>query len=197
MFTIGQALHWFDDIDSAVSTVNSVLREDSYFDVFAYTIPKIHDGSDWKSKMADEMKTKGFDVIDGTTPDYQFTKDQDVHRQLKEAYEEMWAKIYKHFRFDRSVIENFYQTFNFEKNAKVLRKVIWFDTAPNKSINAVIGYLESISAYRCYLEDHKIERGSENDPLEIVKRKFAELGNPDVDFVTPYFAYALAKKDIE
>ncbi len=47
LFTIGQALHWFDDIDGTLKTVNSVLRQDSYFLVFAYTIPQINDGSDW------------------------------------------------------------------------------------------------------------------------------------------------------
>jgi hypothetical protein len=54
--------------------------------------------------------------------------------------------------------------------------------------------LESVSAYRCYLEDYKIEKGSEEDPLEIVKKKFAALGNPDVDFVTPYFSYVLGRE---
>ena len=60
--------------------MNSVLRTDSYFNVFAYTIPKIHDGSDWKIKMAEEMKTKGFEVIDGTSSDYNFQKDHEVHK---------------------------------------------------------------------------------------------------------------------
>jgi hypothetical protein len=106
----------------------------------------------------------------------------------------MWDKIYPHFKFDRSVIEKFYTPMDFDGNCKVLRKVIWFDTTPNKSIQAVIGYLESISAYRCYLDDLKIQRGSPEDPLEIVKNKFASLGNPDVDFVTPYYCIALGKK---
>ena len=106
----------------------------------------------------------------------------------------MWDKIYKHFRFNRSVIEDYYQPFPFEENINVLHKIIWFDCTPNRSIHSVIGYLESVSAYRCYLEDYKIEKGSEEDPLEIVKKKFAALGNPDVDFVTPYFSYVLGKK---
>ena len=50
--------------------MNSVLRKDSYFLVFAYTIPRINDGSDWKGKIASEMKTKGFDVIDGSASSY-------------------------------------------------------------------------------------------------------------------------------
>lgn len=57
-----------------------------------------------------------------------------------------------------------------------------------------MGYLESISAYRCYLEDHKIERCSAEDPLEQVKKVFEEERMPLVDFVTPYFAIALGKK---
>ena len=114
---------------------------------------------------------------------------------MSKAYNDIWDKIYPHFRFDRSVIEKFYQPFNFEGNCNVLRKLIWFDTTPNKSIKAVIGYLESISAYRCYLEDHKIQKGSPEDPLEIVKAKFESLGNPDVDFVTPYYCIALGKKE--
>ena len=55
LFTIGQALHWFDDIDGTLQTVNSVLRDDSYFTVFAYTIPRINDGSDWQRAMTDKM----------------------------------------------------------------------------------------------------------------------------------------------
>jgi hypothetical protein len=64
-----------------------------------------------------------------------------------------------------------------------------------KRPEAIIGYLESVSAYRCYLEDKHIAKGSEEDPVEIVKAKFLEHGNPDVDFVTPYFCYALGKKE--
>ena len=138
---------------------------------------------------------QGFDVVDGArNTDYKFTKEASVHSQLSEAYNAMWTKIYPHFKFDRSVIENFYAPFPFVENCKVLRKLIWFDTEPNKSIKAVLGYLESISAYRCYLEDHKIAKGSDEDPLQIVRKKFEELGNPDVDFVTPYYCIALGKK---
>jgi hypothetical protein len=64
LFSIGQALHWFEDIDGTLKAVNSVLRDDSYFIVFAYTIPRINDGSDWKGKIEREMSEKGFSVID-------------------------------------------------------------------------------------------------------------------------------------
>lgn len=171
------------------------MRKDSYFLVFAYTIPRINDGSDWKARVAADMSGKGFEVIHGSASTYTFTKETSTHAELSKAYNDMWDKIYPHFRFDRSVIEKFYQPFNFEGHCKVLRKLIWFDTTPNKSIKAVIGYLESISAYRCYLEDLKITKGSPEDPLEIVKAKFESLGNPDVDFVTPYYCIALGKKD--
>ena len=135
--------------------MNSVLRDDSYFTVFAYTIPRINDGQDWQAKVTTEMGMKGFDVIDGC-PSYKFEKDPLIHKEISLAYNEVWDKIYKHFRFNRSVIENYYEPFNFSEHTTVLRKVIWFDTTPNKSIKAVLGYLESISAYRCYLDDHKI-----------------------------------------
>jgi len=114
---------------------------------------------------------------------------------MSQAYNEFWKLVYPHFRFNRSVIEDFYQPFHFAELLTVLRKVIWFETTPNKSVKTVFGYLESVSAYRCYLEDFKIEKGSEQDPLEIVKAKYAALGNPDVDFVTPYFCIALGKKE--
>lgn len=175
--------------------MNSVLRPDSYFLVFAYTIPRINDGSDWKKKLVSGPDAQGYEVIDGTeNTEYKFEKDPAIHIQLSQIYNEMWDKIYKHFRFDRSVIEKFYQPIKFEEHSKIMRKVIWFDTTPNNSIKAVIGYLESISAYRCYLEDQKIQKGSSEDPLEIVKTKFEALGNPDIDFVTPYFCIALGKK---
>jgi SAM-dependent methyltransferase len=47
LISIGQGLHWFEDIAGALKSVNLVLRPDSYFLVFAYTIPRINDGSDW------------------------------------------------------------------------------------------------------------------------------------------------------
>lgn len=77
LFTVGQALHWFDDIPGTLKTINSVLREDSYFTVFGYTMPRIHDGSDWLSKMKTDMTSKGFEVNEGSfAPScYQFTKD--------------------------------------------------------------------------------------------------------------------------
>ena len=59
----------------------------------------------------------------------------------------------------------------------------------------MIGYFESISAYQCYLEDHKIEKGSDEDPLVIFKKQVGEFGDVEIDFVTPYFAYSLGKKE--
>ncbi len=108
LFSIGQALHWFEDIDGTLKTINSVLRPDSYFTVFAYTIPRINDGTDWKEKLVKDMGSQGYEVIDGSSSDYSFNKDQQVHKELSKAYNDMWDKIYPHFRFDRSVIEKFY-----------------------------------------------------------------------------------------
>jgi ubiquinone/menaquinone biosynthesis C-methylase UbiE len=79
LFSIGQALHWFEDIDGTLKTINSVLRNDSYFLVFAYTIPRINDGSDWKGKIAIDMESKGFEVIDGSSSTYSFSKNSDIH----------------------------------------------------------------------------------------------------------------------
>ncbi len=163
--------------------------------VFAYATPRINDGSDWQLKLTSSPNAQGFDVIDGAKfSGYKFTKISAVHSQLSQAYNDMWTKTYPYCKFDRTVIENFYQQFPFDENCHVLRKLIWFDTTPNKSIKAVLGYLESSSAYCCYLEDCKIEKGSDEDPLESVRKKFEELGYPDVDFVTPYYCIALGKK---
>ena len=80
LFSIGQGLHWFEDIAGALKSVNSVLRPDSYFLVFAYTIPRINDGSDWQAKLVSGPNTQGFDVIDGAkVTDYKFGKDPSVH----------------------------------------------------------------------------------------------------------------------
>lgn len=112
------------------------------------------------------MTGKGYEVVDGSVSQgYKFEKDPIIHQKMAQAYNDMWDKIYKHFRFNRSVIEDFYQPFNFEEHTTVLKRIIWFDTATDRSVKAVLGYLESISAYRCYLEDHKIEKGSPEDPL--------------------------------
>jgi hypothetical protein len=129
LFTIGQALHWFEDINGTLKVVNDVLRDDSYFTVFAYTIPRIHDGSDWQKEMTSTMTGKGYDVIDGSAlSGYKFEKDPIVHEKLQAAYKGMWDKIYKHFRFNRSVIEDFYQPFDFTSHLTPMRRVIYFET---------------------------------------------------------------------
>jgi hypothetical protein len=46
--------------------VNEALRPDSFFTVFAYTMPRINDGSDWIIGETETMKKKGFEVIDGS-----------------------------------------------------------------------------------------------------------------------------------
>lgn len=59
----------------------------------------------------------------------------------------MWSKIYPYFRFDRSVIEKFYTPFDFEAHLTVLKRVVWYDLTPGKTLHEVLGYMNSISAY--------------------------------------------------
>jgi len=40
-----------------------------------------------------------------------------------------------------------------------MAKSVWYE-AENKTKRALLGYLDSISAYNCYLEDKNIEKGS-------------------------------------
>lgn len=140
------------------------------------------------------MEEKGFKVIKGLPDGYAFSKTPEIQTQISSAYEEMWSKIYSHFRFNRSVIEDFYQPFDFASHMTVIDKFVWYDVTPDKPLQAVTGYMDSVSAYQCYLEDHKIAKGSEDDPLVIMTKKFQEVGSPEIDFITPYFCYVLGKK---
>jgi len=86
-------------------------------------------------------------------------------------------------------------SYPFKENLNILRQVIWYDFTPNKSVQEVIGYMNSISAYQIYLEDQGITKGSSEDPHVIMCKKFNETGAEYVDFVTPYFGYMLGKKE--
>lgn len=79
----------------------------------------------------------------------------------------------------------------------VLDKEIWYEVQPSKKLDDLLGYLNSISAYNCYLEDHKIEKGSEKDPLQQFKEvALSQDPNATYDFITPYFVVVLGKKMI-
>lgn len=108
----------------------------------------------------------------------------------------MWKTIYPHFRFNRSVIEAYYKPFEplFENEFEIIKKVIWCEFEPNRSLQSVVGYMDSISAYQCYLEDKGIMKGSNDDPKVQMQKVFEEKGMPDVDFITPYFAFVLKSK---
>lgn len=38
---------------------------------------------------------------------------------------DFWKKVYPHFRFDRSILDDFYKVFEFEKHMTVHKKIIW------------------------------------------------------------------------
>jgi len=63
----------------------------------------------------------------------------------------------------------------------------------------MVGFLRTISAYRCYLEDNKIEAGTAEDPLRIFEESVKALtkeGEPELyfDLVTPFYVLLLGKK---
>eukprot|EP00347_Sterkiella_histriomuscorum_P004622 403359760 len=213
LITIGQGLHWLP-VDETLQTINSLLAEDQSqnFLVLAYSKPLIYDGSNWEQQVSTQnMQEKGYELDQTIPTDYKI-QDSKIHayQEISTAYEEMWTKIYPHFIFDRSVIEKFYTTFDFEAHLKVLKKVIWYDVTPNKTMHEVLGYMNSISAYQCYLEDHNIPKGSDQDPWVIFRNKCIEQGqilsqsdvqisaeealSQTVDFITPYFGFVLGKK---
>ena len=149
------------------------------------------------------MEAKGYELIKSVPDGYTFDKPREIHTALSEAYEEMWTKIYPYFKFDRSHIEQYYTRYNIDSHLRVLRKVIWCDFTPNKSIHEVVGYMNSISAYQCYLEDNGIAKGSDEDPHIIMRRKFSKIADQagvsniddlKIDFITPYYAFMTGKK---
>ena len=64
----------------------------------------------------------------------------------------------------------------------------------SKPVEEVIGYLNSVSGYRSYLDSHNIPKGSVDDPIEILKETLNKFPDEKVDFITPYYGYALGKK---
>ena len=48
--------------------------------MFGYAYPRINDGSLWKEKIADDMRDKGYEMVDDTeNTSYKFEKDAEVH----------------------------------------------------------------------------------------------------------------------
>ena len=79
LFSIGQGLHWLP-VDDTIKVINSVLTQNTYFSVFAYTKPLIYDGSNWEERVeAEKMADKGFEVINGKPEGYKFDKDVAIH----------------------------------------------------------------------------------------------------------------------
>ena len=116
--------------------------------------------------------------------------------KISEAYEDFWKTVYKYFKCDRTLLDKFYEGYDFSKTMTVLNKTIWYEVQPEKPIQAVLGYLNSVSAYQCYLEENKIEKGSENDPMRIFKEVVDEVNSDiTIDFVTPYYVILLGKKE--
>lgn len=78
---------------------------------------------------------------------YAFEKNKDSQSALSDAYEEMWTKIYPYFKCDRAGLENFFVNYEIDQHLSVIRKIVWYDVTPNKSLHEVVGYMNSISAY--------------------------------------------------
>ena len=113
------------------------MRENSYFVVLAYSKPIIYDGKNLEERIAEQKMTdKGFEIHIAKPEGYKFDKESNVMTELSDSYEKMWSTIYPHFRFDRSVIEAFYETFEplFQKELTVLKRLIWYEFEPNKSL---------------------------------------------------------------
>ena len=125
----------------------------------------------------ENLGEKGYEISQSVPDQYQFNEqNQKSYQAISEAYEAMWSKIYPYFRFDRSVIEKFYTPFDFEAHLTVLKRVVWYDLTPGKTLHEVLGYMNSISAYQCYLEDHNIPKGSSDDPWVILRNVFLQEG---------------------
>ncbi len=136
-----------------MKTINAVLADNSYCLIFAYATPLILDGSDWKSKIlaSTQNLAKDYEIFDRTSG-----ASSPSNKEFSQAYNEFWKVIKPHFRYDYNVMDSFYEPFNISKHVKEIRKVIWIDIERNKPVEEVLGYLESVSGYICYMEDNKI-----------------------------------------
>lgn len=78
---------------------------------------------------------------------YAFEKNKVTQSALSEAYEEMWTKIYPYSKCDRASLETYFSNYEIDQHLSVIRKVVWYDVTPNKSLNEVVGYMNSFSEY--------------------------------------------------
>ena len=141
-----------------------------------------------------ELDKKEFEILNRHPKNYEFTSNHQIHKQISEAYEKLWREIYPCFDCDRRALDSFLIPYDFEKHLRVIRKVIWYEVQASKPVEEVIGYLNSVSGYRSYLDSHNIPKGSVDDPIEILKETLNKFPDEKVDFITPYYGYALGKK---
>ena len=121
---------------------------------------------------------------------------KELAEKVSKAFDEFFALIFTYFKFDRNILENLYESLDFNQHGKLLERFVWLEVAQGKPVETLVGYFNSISAYNCYLEENKIVKGSEADPLEKLKVLFKEINADSItyDFVTPYFLHVVGKK---
>ncbi len=48
---------------------------------------------------------------------------------------------------NRADLDAFYTSYKFEEHLKVMKKVIWFETTPDKPVEQMLNYVSTVSAY--------------------------------------------------
>jgi dihydroorotase len=97
-----------------MKSLSESIDDNSRVAIFGYSKPFISYGDNWNEALSKDH-LEDFTVMNGSK-DYEFkSENKDTNRLISDEYEKIWKQIYKHFRFDRSILDNFYKMLNFEK----------------------------------------------------------------------------------
>lgn len=107
------------------------------------------------------------------------------NKEFETLVNDWYSLIKPHFEFDRTILENEYQSYTFPYD---LIKKFNFVKKQEVKLSKVITYLESFSAYRCYLKNNK----SNEDPIVIIKNYMDKSGDIDVSTETDFFLFILS-----
>lgn len=106
-------------------------------------------------------------------------------KELSKIVDDFYTLVKPHFEFDRTLLEKEYETYKFPFE---LIKKYRFVKKQSVYVSKIVTYLESFSAYRCYLK--KIE--SNQDPILDVKKYLTNKVDYEVSIETDFFLIILS-----
>lgn len=162
LVTVAQALHWFD-IPSFYQEAHRILKHDAVLAVWGYDCAYLTNSSTDPGTCAKDRLDK-------------------ANKGLYNLYKEQ--PLIEYWDAKRSLVDNHLR--GYEPTAALYKDVERVDLLMKKDITVdhLIGYVRSFSAYTSYMKGHKYQQGDAiNDPAEMYKNLLMQLYNNSADTV--------------